>query len=96
MESNALKPAYPHLPLLTPDEFDRLVEIARSHGKSGSIISDISVSMARAVLLEGKTYLEAVQLVGKTTRTSAQQAVAIILRNYMGRPVPVQPHNLFR
>lgn len=80
---------YPKLPRLTPDEFDALVRTARSHGKS-PVISDSSVAMARAVLLDGLTYRQAAHAQGRTLRGSAQQAVKILVR-YMSPDEAAQP-----
>lgn len=89
-------PPYPKLPRLKPDEFDALVRTARSRGKFRPVISDSSVAMARAVLLDGLTYRQAALAQGKTLGTAAQQAIKVLMR-YMSANAPVvQPHELFR
>ena len=73
---------YTDLPILTPQEFDALVRIARSrsHRKSGKVVSDPSVAMARAVLFDGLTYRQAALASGRTQSGHARQATKALLR----------------
>ncbi|HDR9511641.1 hypothetical protein C5615_35595 [Burkholderia cepacia] len=76
-----MRPHYAYLPCLTVSEFDTLVTAARSrHRHRGQVISDTSVTMARAVLLEGVRYIDAARDHDGTLSTQAQQAVRVLLR----------------
>ena len=86
---------YPNLPHLTPDEFDALVRIMRSHRKNGVAISDESVAMARAVLLDGLTYTQAALANDKTNRGFAHYAVKTLIR-HMAQDAPVRLYERFR
>ena len=84
---------YSNLPTLTASQFDALVVTARKPMPKRRPVSDRSVAMARAVLLDGATYREAGLGQGATS-SSAKHAVITLLR-YWDWSHPVQPHNLF-
>ncbi|MGP8471499.1 hypothetical protein [Burkholderia sp. PR2] len=76
-----MSPLYADLPHLTEAEFDALVGAARARQHEGvRCISDRSVAMARAVLLEGARYITAARQYGGTLSTQALQAVHLLLR----------------
>ena len=84
---------YSNLPALTPSQFDALVVTARKPMPKRRPISDRSVAMARAVLLDGATYREAGLGQGGTS-SAAKHAVITLLR-YWNWSHSVQAHNLF-
>ncbi|QDQ82237.1 hypothetical protein [Paraburkholderia megapolitana] len=84
---------YSNLPALTPWQFDALMVTARKPMPKRRPISDRSIAMARAVLLDGATYREAGLGQGGTA-SAAKHAVITLLR-YWNWSYPVQPHNLF-
>ncbi|WP_175769873.1 hypothetical protein [Burkholderia cenocepacia] len=65
---------YADLPHLTEAEFDALVDTARERRRWGArCISDRSVAMARAVLIEHASYIAAARRYGGTLSTEAQR-----------------------
>ena len=86
-------PKYANLPALTPGQFDALAVTARKPIPKRRPISDRSIAMARAVLLDGATYGQAGLGQGGTA-SAAKHAVITLLR-YWNWSHPVQPHNLF-
>ncbi|MFL9875857.1 hypothetical protein [Paraburkholderia megapolitana] len=80
---------YPDLPKLTPEEFEALAVIARGKKDAKRRISDRSIAMARAVLLEGATYTE-VGLDHGRPSSSVNHAVYSVLKN-LHRILPALP-----
>lgn len=84
---------YSNLPALTPGQFDALVLTARKPIPKRRPISDRSIAMARAVLLDGATYVDAG--LGQGGTASASKHAVLTLLRYWNWSYPVQPHNVF-
>jgi len=68
------------LPNLTREEFETLVTAATRPAKLGRPISDRSVAMARAVLIDGLTFMQAA-LAQEGHVSTAYEAVSLLLRH---------------